>query len=686
MASRNRSLDVGGTRGVSAALVTALLLALSASFTASGCGLVTTGLSADTGGSGPAEPCSSAEQCDDGDACTIDECTGDGVCAHAAADDGPAPGAQQIVGDCKTIQCAGGKTIEQADDGDVPDDAEECTTDLCQAGEAIHAPVNDGEACLAAMGEAGSCVGGACEVSCSETKPCPDPGPCATVACDAATGTCFKSPLADGIPTPGAPQPAGDCHVRICKDGADFDKVDDSDVPLTQTDCDIEVCDAGVPSNPPKNLDNTCSTSPVGAGFCDGAGTCVECNVAKQCQAPSGPCETATCDNHVCGLPFVQAGTALGPNQQIAGDCKQKQCNGAGGVIDVIDDNDKPADGKVCTTDVCTAGVPSNPPVPAGTDCGAPYVCNATGNCGCQSNGDCSAPNTCMSGVCACNPSTCGGLGKTCGLVSDGCFNPNLNCNTNSQNGQETDIDCGGPVAACATRCAQGKKCSMTSDCAANLTCVDGVCCTTTCSGLCQACSVAKKGQGVDGVCGSIAVGLDPDNECATQAASTCGTTGVCNGSGACQTYAAGTQCVAQTCANGVQSNADTCNASSMCQDNGTTSCSPYICGATSCKTSCQSGSDCVAGYTCTNSVCTNALLANGQPCTMASQCTSNSCRDGVCCASACMGFCRACTAAKKGYGSDGTCGDIAAGLDPDNECPAPGDGGNSCDGSGNCN
>jgi hypothetical protein len=57
-----------------------------------------------------------------------------------------------------------------------------------------------------------------------------------------------------------------------------------------------------------------------------------------------------------------------------------------------------------------------------------------------------------------------------------------------------------------------------------------------------------------------------------------------------------------------------------------------------------------------------------GCPCT-ASACLVGSCVDGVCCDSACAGACQACSAAKKGGGSDGQCGPVADGADPDDDC-----------------
>src|SRR5207244_1496948 len=50
-------------------------------------------------------------------------------------------------------------------------------------------------------------------------------------------------------------------------------------------------------------------------------------------------------------------------------------------------------------------------------------------------------------------------------------------------------------------------------------------------------------------------------------------------------------------------------------------------------------------------------------------ECVSGFCVDLVCCDAACSGICAACTSAKKGGGSDGTCGNVAAGTDPDDDC-----------------
>ncbi|MBI2391192.1 MAG: hypothetical protein HYV09_16500 [Deltaproteobacteria bacterium] len=66
-----------------------------------------------------------------------------------------------------------------------------------------------------------------------------------------------------------------------------------------------------------------------------------------------------------------------------------------------------------------------------------------------------------------------------------------------------------------------------------------------------------------------------------------------------------------------------------------------------------------------------NGLLVEIKPavqgarCQVGAECASGFCADGVCCDGACDGRCRACTAAKKGAGVDGTCGDVPPELDP---------------------
>ncbi len=80
----------------------------------------------------------------------------------------------------------------------------------------------------------------------------------------------------------------------------------------------------------------------------------------------------------------------------------------------------------------------------------------------------------------------------------------------------------------------------------------------------------------------------------------------------------------------------------------------------------------------------TSGSSSGGQICTTGSDCATNNCANGVCCDTACTGTCVACTAAAKGAGDDGVCGPVAAGTDPDKQCPMQAQ--STCGQAGGCN
>ncbi len=238
--------------------------------------------------------------------------------------------------------------------------------------------------------------------------------PCTTAAdCGAPASACSENTcenkvckttnLAEG--TKVAAQTAGDCKVNQCDGSGNVVTTnDDTDVARDDQECTDDVCTAGVPSHPARAANSACGTG--GLLKCDGAGACVSCTTAADCGADS-ECQARTCVAGVCGVNNVAKGTALAA--QTAGDCKVSQCDGNGGTEVVNADSDVNVDATSCTTDVCTAGVPSNPPVAAGTTCseGTGALCNGAGACvQCVAATDCPGSDTecqqrtCTAGVC----------------------------------------------------------------------------------------------------------------------------------------------------------------------------------------------------------------------------------------------------------------------------------------------
>ncbi len=87
----------------------------------------------------------------------------------------------------------------------------------------------------------------------------------------------------------------------------------------------------------------------------------------------------------------------------------------------------------------------------------------------------------------------------------------------------------------------QGSDCASSILCATGY-CVDGYCCNKACDGICEACDGISTFPGA-GTCGYIIEGEDPAEECPEQDPFTCGTTGYCDGIGACKMYGEETVC-----------------------------------------------------------------------------------------------------------------------------------------------
>ncbi len=186
-------------------------------------------------------------------------------------------------------------------------------------------------------------------------------GACCDSACGGGAADCQACSVAAGAALDGT------CGPVICQA---------ADVCHLAGTCDATV---GACSTPPAPSGTACG--PSLGGFCDGAGACVGCLSANDCPGIDNACQARTCNGGTCGIAYELAGAPIAA--QAAGDCHVNECDGVGNVMSVIDNTDLPVDNRQCTSDVCTAGVPSNPALPAGTACtdNGGSICGANGGC-----------------------------------------------------------------------------------------------------------------------------------------------------------------------------------------------------------------------------------------------------------------------------------------------------------------
>jgi hypothetical protein len=157
----------------------------------------------------------------------------------------------------------------------------------------------------------------------------------------------------------------------------------------------------------------------------------------------------------------------------------------------------------------------------------------------------------------------------------------------------------------CRTKRPVGGSCTGDGQCA-SAHCADGVCCATACPQACYACDLAA----TRGSCVPVPDGMDPDNECQAEPATSCGRLGGCNGRGACRLHPATTQCGAPSCTGAMASNARTCNGTGQCQTATTTACGNYRCQGTACGTRCTGNADCQTGFVCIDNACSMPPVA----------------------------------------------------------------------------
>ena len=305
-------------------------------------------------GQGACVGCITAANCGPDTTCQTHACN-NGTCSVTNAAVGTLL-PNQMTGDCKRVQCDGMGQIQTVnDDNDRPFDGNACTQDLCNAGIFSNPPEAAGTACGQSGGIKcnGSGSAPAC-VACLTVADCPGTDTeCHHRTCSAA-GACSITNTADG--TAISNQTDRDCKKTVCMAGNPVVVNDNTDLPLDNNGCTMDLCTSGNPSNPPLPINAPCNEG--GGTRCNGNAACVQCNVVTQC-GTSDDCKTYACSTAgQCSVTFTANGTAT--QNQVPRDCQKNVCNGTGAAVQAADDSDLPVDGNGCTVDQCTNGNPSN--------------------------------------------------------------------------------------------------------------------------------------------------------------------------------------------------------------------------------------------------------------------------------------------------------------------------------------
>lgn len=320
--------------------------------------------------------------------------------------------------------------------------------------------------------------GGSCASKCAADRKCNSTSDCDTVAslfCSRGyciPTHCTNTTLDGGETAVDCGGPCGACQpAQACNTGSD---------------CTSGLCSAVC-------LDSSCSDSVQNdtETDVDCGGLCLsKCSPGESClkdtDCSSGHCSFGRCVGPSC-FDAVLNGSETGLD--CGGSCSP--CPGAQPCLVNLDCLSGFCDGTAhCAPDSDRDSLKNG--TETDVDCGG-LTCSL-----CARGGSCAYHTDCASGLCAggtclaaatCNNGTKDGLEtdidcdggncplcafmRACSVNSDCISNTCLaglcgSCPDSQLNGHETDVDCGGPVSECATRCMIGEMCFQDSDCQSN--------------------------------------------------------------------------------------------------------------------------------------------------------------------------------------------------------------------------
>ncbi len=574
--------------------------------------------------SGFGERCDETEDCESGLTCcgeTCQECCstpncspyenecGSNVCSggrcQTTYEENGTQTASQTSGDCKKNVCDGaGKIITVTDDLDVPDDENQCTSNVCSEGTGSHPPVNSGDEC--SQNDGSVCDGAGNCVECVQASDCLGTSTaianCSTIICKA-DNTCGVEFAPEG--TLVIDSSTLDCIKSVCDGAGNVISVsDDDDTPVPTGDCYTTYCNESSPVSDPKAAGELCS-----GGVCDGTGLCIECLDETSCGGGQSCCggycvdtdgnndHCGTCDSP-CSIDEICCnGNCANPNTSIeyCGNCTTS-CSGS----------------EACCDGYCHD-----------LDSDVDYC----GSC----DVSCDSGQSCCGGFCndaSDDPDNCGGCGITCIGETSTC------CGVDCVNTTDNDMYCGD----CFTSCVSPSE----------------VCCGTSCVVIdgddvnnCGGCGVTC-GDG-QACCYGICTDLDQDTACGNCDLDCTSTGEYCVGAGRyCVTCVLdehcsdGELCCAETCV--FATDRETCGSC----DNNCADSSQYCDGAGACI-DCRDSDDCQIGHICCDNVCAfaeadetcgscdNDCTVNSEFCTTQQQCVE--CTEDSHCAEACVNF-----------------------------------------------